>query len=205
MKGVESKDRVKNILHTANNKSDFDMVSLIQSVDNFLENALYHSSCIVNYLLSMKSDTVPFEKESEHASTFQQFIDSIRDDLCVNKKAFFMSSLLDKFCSFLPPNIASKYTTSKLQQKVLNHFGNAVIVEKQRGQGISNTVFSSSITVSEAIHAANNLKAELKFTELETSFENTQSKQLDEEQTLHDAATILCSSLQMSNEYYPLP
>jgi hypothetical protein len=27
-----------------------------------------------------------------------------------------------------------------------------------------------------AIHPANNLKAELKFTELETSFENTQSK-----------------------------
>ena len=85
-----------------------------------------------------------------------------------------MSILLDKFCSFLPPNIASKYTTSKLQQKLLNYFGNAIIVEKQRGQGKSNTVFSSSITVS--IHAANNLKAELKFTELETSFENTQSK-----------------------------
>jgi hypothetical protein len=45
--------------------------------------------------------------------------------------------------------------------------------------------------VSEAIHAANNLKAELRFTELETSFENIQSKQLDEEQTLHDAANIL--------------
>jgi hypothetical protein len=39
--------------------------------------------------------------------------------------------------------------------------------------------------VSEAIHAANNLKAELKFTELEKNFENTRSKQLDEEQTLH--------------------
>jgi hypothetical protein len=51
-----------------------------------------------------------------------------------------------------------------------------IIVEKQRGQGKSNTVFSSSIPVSEAIHAANNLKDELKFTELETSFENTQSK-----------------------------
>jgi hypothetical protein len=114
----------------------------------------------------MKSDTVPVEKESEHASAFQQFIDSIRDDLFVNKKEFSMSFLLDKFCSFLPPNIASKYmyTTSQLQQKLLNYLGNAIIVEEQRGQGKSNTVFSSSITVSEAIHAANNLKAELKFT-----------------------------------------
>jgi hypothetical protein len=41
-------------------------------------------------------------------------------------------------------------------QQLLNHYGNAIIVEKQRGQGKSNTVFSSSITVSEAIHAANN-------------------------------------------------
>ena len=43
---------------------------------------------------------------------------------------------------------------------------------------------------------------------METSFENTQSKQLDEEQKLHDATNILRSSLQsleMSNEYYPLP
>ena len=130
------------------------MVSLIQSVDNFLENALHHSSCIANYLLKMKSDTVPVEKESEHAGAFQQFIDSLRDDLFVNKKAFSMSFLLDKFCSFLPPNIASKYTTSKLQQKLPNYFGNAIIVENQRGQGKSNTIFSSSITVSEAIHAA---------------------------------------------------
>jgi hypothetical protein len=53
-----------------------------------------------------------------------------------------------------------------------SYFGNAIIVEKQRGQGKSNTVFSSSIPVSEAIHAANNLKDELKFTELETSFES---------------------------------
>ena len=75
-----------------------------------------------------------------------------------------MSFLLDKFCSFLPPNIASKYTASKLQQKLPNYFGSAIIVEKQCGQGKSNTIFSSSITVSEAIHAANNLKAELKFT-----------------------------------------
>ena len=102
LKRVESKDRVKNILHPANNKSDFDMVSLIQSVYNFLENALYHSSCIANYLLDMKSDTVPVEKESEHASAFRQFIDSIRDDLFDTKKAFSMSFLLDKFCSFLP-------------------------------------------------------------------------------------------------------
>jgi hypothetical protein len=41
-----------------------------------------------------------------------------------------MQCLLEKFCSFLSPNIASKYTTSKLQQKLLNYFGNAIIVDR---------------------------------------------------------------------------
>ena len=105
-----------------------------------------------------------------------------------------MSFLLDKFCAFFPSSIASKYTTSKLQQKLPNYFGKAIIVEKQRGQSKYNTLFSSSITVSEAIHAANNPKAELKFTELKTNFENTQSKQLDEEQTLYDVAKIYAAA-----------
>jgi hypothetical protein len=89
--------------------------------------------------LTRSFDSTRF-KESAHASAFRQFIDSIRDDIFDNKKAFSMSFLLDKFCSFLPPpNIASKYTTSKLQQRLLNYFGNAIIVEKQRGEGKSNT------------------------------------------------------------------
>jgi hypothetical protein len=64
-----------------------------------------------------------------------------------------MSFLLDKFCSFLPPNIASKYTTSKLQQKLLNYFGNAIIVEKQRGQDKSNTVFTNHIEIALVIRS----------------------------------------------------
>ena len=111
------------------------MVSLIQSVDNVLENALYHSSCIANYRLNMKSDTVPVENESEHTSAFQQFIDSIRDDLFVNKKAFAMSFLLDKLCSFLPPNITSKYITSKLQLRLLNYFGKPLLLKSNMDRG----------------------------------------------------------------------
>jgi hypothetical protein len=44
----------------------------------------------------------------------------------------------------------NRLSTTFWEQKLLNYFGNAIIVEKQRGQGKSNTVFSSSITVSEA-------------------------------------------------------
>jgi hypothetical protein len=61
-------------------------------------------------------------------------------------------------CPYIHLECNTKYVLSK-------YFGNTIIVEKQRGQGKSNTVFSSSIPVSEAINAANNLKDELKFTE----------------------------------------
>jgi hypothetical protein len=81
--------------------------------------------------IKWSTHTVPVEKESEHASAFRQFIDSIRDDIFDNKKAFSMSFLLDKFCSFLPPpNIASKYTTSKMQQRLLNYFVETTIINQ---------------------------------------------------------------------------
>jgi hypothetical protein len=45
-----------------------------------------------------------------------------------------------------------------------------IVIESQKGQGQSNIVFSSSISVADAIRAANELKADLKFSEVETFF-----------------------------------
>jgi hypothetical protein len=43
------------------------------------------------------------------------------------------------------------YTTYQLQQKLEKHFGDAIVVQCQQGQGMSNIVYSSSIWLSEAI------------------------------------------------------
>ena len=115
-----------------------------------------------------------------------------------------MSFLLETYCSFLPEEIGSNYTTAKLQHKLENHYGDSMVVQTQRGQGKSNMIFSSSISVFEAVRAASRLKAELQFSEIETSFVKDSIPQ--EDQTLHDAATILRSkfgSLEFSNDYYP--
>jgi hypothetical protein len=85
-------------------------------------------------------------------------------------EAFTMSSLLDKFCSFLPEDLSTKYSTAKLQTRLQNHYGITIVIESQKGQGQSNIVFSSSISVADAIRAANELKADLKFSEVETFF-----------------------------------
>jgi hypothetical protein len=82
-----------------------------------------------------------------------------------------MSSLLEQFCSLLPEGLSTKYSTAKLQTRLQNHYGDTIVIESQKGQGQSNNiVFSSSISVADAIHAASKLKADLKFSEVEASF-----------------------------------
>ena len=116
-----------------------------------------------------------------------------------NKKAFTMSSLLDKLCSLLPEGLSTKYSTAKLQTRLQNHNGDTIVIESQKGQGQSNIVFSNSISVADAIRAASKLKADLKFSEVEASFVDVPDMQ--EDQILHDAAKVLRGSLQHSRNF----
>ena len=80
------------------------------------------------------------------------------------------------------------------------------MIESQKGQGQSNIVFSSSISVADAIRAASKLKADLKFSEVEASFVDVSDMQ--EDQILHDAAKVLRGSLhtvEISKDFYPSP
>ena len=123
-----------------------------------------------------------------------------------NKKAFTMSSLLDKLCSLLPEGLSTKYSTAKLQTRLQNHYGDTIVIESQKGQGQSNIVFSNSISVADAIRAASKLKADLKFSEVEASFVDVPDMQ--EDQILHDAANVLRGSLhavEISKDFYPSP
>ena len=67
------------------------------------------------------------------------------------------------------------------------------MIQSQKGQGQSNIVFSSSISVADSIRAARKLKADLKFSEVEASFVYVPDMQ--EYQILHDAAKVLRGSL----------
>ena len=130
-------------------------------------------SIITNYLLKWKKEHSAdnystIKNESEHDIAFKKCLDILHHDLFENKKAFTMSSLLDKLCSLLPEGLSTKYSTAKLQTRLQNHYGDTSVIESQKGQGQSNIVFSSLISV--AIRAASKLKANLKFSEVEASF-----------------------------------
>jgi hypothetical protein len=50
--------------------------------------------------------------------------------------------------------------------KTTNYYGSSITIQPQRGQGMSSIVFSSSLTIADAIAAAAKLKSILKVTEL---------------------------------------
>jgi hypothetical protein len=78
-------------------------------------------SFLIAFCLQKIQSTI--KNESEHDIAFNKFLDILQHDLFENKKAFTMSSLLDKFCSLLPEGLSTKYSTAKLQTRLQNHYG----------------------------------------------------------------------------------
>lgn len=58
-------------------------------------------------------------------------------------------------------NLADKYASSNLQRRLQKHYGDAVVIRTQKGQGTFNIILSSSITIAEAIQAASEMKLEI--------------------------------------------
>jgi hypothetical protein len=56
--------------------------------DGFAENAVYHATCMTNYLLKRIKDDSEDYLTSEHDNLFQSFISTIKDDLLTHKKIF---------------------------------------------------------------------------------------------------------------------
>ncbi|CAC5369231.1 unnamed protein product [Mytilus coruscus] len=150
--------------------------------EEFKTKGLYHRACIANYLLnSPKKDKLIDELDiSEHDKAFRCLVSDMNEDLLHHKKAFLMSFLLEKFCTFLPHDLKTKYTSAKLQRRLEKHYGESIVVQAQKGQGRSNIVFSSSITIYEAIQAASHFKSELKLSKFEREVE---TPTINEDQT----------------------
>ena len=158
---MESRDRVKKIAKCAEESNDLSMMKIIES-DGFIERAAYHNGCATNYLLKLKPEkTSKNNDESVHGIAFSSLVSSIHDDLFLHKKAFLISHLLDKYRSFLPNDVPDTYPSAKLHAKLLGHFGDRITIQPQRGQGMSNIMFSSCLAIGDAIAAAGKLKSML--------------------------------------------
>jgi hypothetical protein len=63
--------------------------------------------------------------------------------------------------------VPDTYPSAKLQSKLVVHFGDRITIQPQRGQGMSKIMFSSCLTIGDAIAAAGKLKSMLRLTEVE--------------------------------------
>ncbi|CAG2243524.1 unnamed protein product [Mytilus edulis] len=190
---VSSSMRVQSLFETATKHADNEMLFQIADKD-FTSNALYHSGCITKYLLrekEIKAETDENNTGTMYDKAFTSFVESINEELFVHKMVFSLSYLLSKYKSFLPEDVSSKYTSYRLQLRLKNHFREHIVVDVNHGQGESNFVYSSSLTLREAVRTAIRFKAETKFTKLQMSACTSKNDQTDENQILYSAASIL--------------
>ena len=130
----------------------------------------YHLACYKAYMYqSCKSDKASsvsaaetFVNKDPFANAFNILTQEIDSDMFIQGKAFSLKYLLDRFKSLLGDNIdTSSYRTEKLQNKLKLHYGDRVVIQTQRGRSKSSILFSSSITVGQAITVATALKETL--------------------------------------------
>jgi hypothetical protein len=70
----------------------------------------------------------------------------------------------------------------------IRHYGESIIIQSQQGHGRSNIVFSSSVSIGDAINTASQLKSDLKVAQITLQM----AKQAHtDDQFLHTAANII--------------
>ena len=76
--------------------------------DGFAENAVYHATCMIDYLLKRIKDDSEDYLTSEHDNLFQSFISTIKDDWLIHKKIFNLTELIELFFLNFCPLIERK-------------------------------------------------------------------------------------------------
>ena len=152
---IESSERLDSLMSRAKEHNDLMMLKTLNTPD-FLANAVYHSGCIRRYLLHSTPLKVEFKEteQSAHEVAFDCLISRISDDLFVHRKAFLMSHSLEIYKSLTPKDVSENYQSTRLQCKLASYYDSSITIQPQRGQGMSSIVFSSSLTIADAIAAA---------------------------------------------------
>ena len=144
-----------------------------------------------------------------YQQAFDQLITEIYKDLTENGKAFYISSLLERFRALLPDDVSREnYRNSKLQRRLQNHYKDEIIIQSQRGQGKSNIIISSKITTGDAVRAAQQLtKVVPNNNILKKDYAIFTDNDSDHDRVLYYASSILRDELSdlKSSDRYPAP
>ena len=144
------------------------MLKRLSETDPKTTGLKYHLNCYRDYLYQSNKSGKTVATESVSGTSadkdpFAKAFDLLRievdNDLFTEGKALSLKYLLDRYTSLLGENVdTSSYRTEKLQNKLKSHYGDRVVIQSQRGRSKSSIIFSSSITVGQAVTSAAALK-----------------------------------------------
>ena len=134
---IQSTERAEKLQNAAQRRNDMQMICRILNEDLLEKGAVYHASCL-SYLSETNIQAKERSKEqisSIYQQAFDQLITEIHKHLTENGKAFYISSLSERFKALLPDDASSEnYRSSKLQRRLQNHYKDEIISQSQRGQ-----------------------------------------------------------------------
>lgn len=148
---------VKNIEKQCNIKNDEDLRLRIGGDFSKLPafEAKYHPNCYKSFMRQQKEEV---NEKSVHDICFENFLIEI-DDILLSGRAVELQTLLERFKTYLQEeqyeNIES-YTVQKLRQRIEKHYGDAICITTESNKRQS--VYSSEISIADAINAAFELK-----------------------------------------------
>ena len=105
----------------------------------------------------MKKDPSEFEDEREYNDLYQDafhdLIKEINTDLLHNERAYDMCTLLQEYKKNLEDNgvNAASFKSERLKKKLTFYYGEKIVFQKQYGRSKSELVYSSSISIADAI------------------------------------------------------
>jgi hypothetical protein len=88
---------------------------------------------------------------SSNEIAFQNLVHEINDDLVVHEKVFRMTQLLEKYKAYLHADTGT-YSSAKLQDRLVKHYAGSIVIHTQRGQGMSNIVFTIQHALHQLVH-----------------------------------------------------
>ena len=117
--------------------------------------ARYHTCCLLRY---MKAD---YKRKSDDTDPHQAHFTKLLNYLCPlleSGRALLMTIVLAKYKEFMNETMTGgqvqSYTTQKLKQRLEKHFGDQVVIESQNNYSKGNIIYSSKISVLDAINLA---------------------------------------------------
>ena len=207
----DDKSAVETIKEAARCLNDQGLVISLSEINTARSRLKYHGRCYREYMYKtnrtqQSTDKVETPVKDPFIKAFIMLTDEIDDDLFVQGKAFTLKYLLQRYTELLAETKTEQtnYHTKNLQYRLKSHYGDRVIIQVQGGWSRSNIMFSSAITVGQAISAVAALQESITLLsecgENQHKPENSTVNNEDRVNTLYYSAKYLRSELQKVKE-----